>query len=124
MVAVQVLHRRAALHLYGYKNRKTQAATPRQPVRVRKRCVQARTTQERSVATARRRANKKRVEDAIDASLNVVGDEAAKLHEVTGLYTPGKWLQTLLQKGGKRKRRLSLWQAWLRKRGREKKAGE
>ena len=119
-----VLHRRASLHLYGYKNRKTQSTASRRPVQTKKKRVQNRTTQERSAAAARRRANKKLVEDAIDASLNIVEDEATKLHEATGLRTPGKWLQTLLQKGGKRKRQLSRWQAWLRKRGREKKAGE
>ena len=124
-MAPMTLHQRAALHVYGYKNRRIQSTTVHKAVgRTKRKRVQTLTPQEKLAAAARRRKNQQRIQDAIDDALQVVWQEAVKLHENLGIRSPKAFYERLLQRGGKKTREPSRWNAWLHKKQQEKIAGE
>ena len=118
------IHRRAALHVYGYKNRKVRSTSSHQAVQRKKKRVQTLTPREKLAATARRRENTQRLQSALDDALQVVWQEAVKLHEKLGIRSPKAFYEMLLQKGGKNTREPSRWNIWLHKKQREKLAGK
>ena len=123
-MAPMTIHRRAALHVYGYKNRKVRSTSSHQAVQRKKKRVQTLTPQEKLAATARRRENTQRLQSALDDALQAVWQEAVKLHETLGIRSPKAFYEMLLQKGGKNTREPSRWNIWLHKKRREKLAGE
>lgn len=121
----ETIHRRATLHELGYANHKFLSKTIHLVARHQKKPVKQKTTAKQKEATTKHCKVKEKINAAVDAALNVVWEQAIALHAELKVLTAKKFYERLLQRGGTKlaSRRISWWNAFLRKRLKEAAAG-
>lgn len=117
----ETVHRRAALHDFGYPTCKPLQRTVHRIVQHRKRHVRQKTNSEKKAADEKRRENKGKINDAVDAVVQICWNKATEIHTELQVLTPKKFYELIVQRGGKRltSKAVSRWNAYLRKKAQE-----